>query len=240
MCRHLAYVGRPRTLAELALAPPYGLLRQSYAPRRQLHGTVNADGFGAGWYDPSRPVPARYRRAGPIWADPSFTSLAGVVCSGAVLAAVRSATAGTPADESACAPFLLGQVLLSHNGRVDVARLGPEVASTGLAEVGSTVDSAFLAAMVAARLAAGDPLPAALADVVRRAAELDPAARLNLLATDGSTVAATAWGDTLVTRADGDGVLVASEPGDDGPGWEVVADRSMVVATRDEVRREPL
>ena len=35
MCRHLAYLGPPTTLAELLLHPPHSLLRQSWAPRRQ-------------------------------------------------------------------------------------------------------------------------------------------------------------------------------------------------------------
>lgn len=51
MCRHLAYLGPPTTLAALLLVPPHGLLRQSYAPMDMRGGgTVNADGFGVGWY----------------------------------------------------------------------------------------------------------------------------------------------------------------------------------------------
>ncbi|PJT50014.1 class II glutamine amidotransferase, partial [Streptomyces albidoflavus] len=72
MCRHLAYVGPALPLGELVSAPEHSLFRQSWAPRHQRYGTVNADGFGLGWYAPGDPVPARYRRAGPIWADPSF------------------------------------------------------------------------------------------------------------------------------------------------------------------------
>ena len=240
MCRHLAHLGRPASLEELLLLPPHGLLRQSYAPRRQVHGSMNADGLGCGWYDPVRTAPARYRRAVPLWGDPSFASLAGVVRSGCVLAAVRSATAGTPHDDSACAPFLLGDVLLSLNGRVDVARIAHLVPSAPLAALGSTVDSAYVAALVGARLAAGDPLAQALGTTVRTVGELDPAARLNLLATDGRTTAATAWGDTLVRRTDERGVLLASEPGDDDPGWLAVRDRTLVSATPDDVVLEDL
>jgi gamma-glutamyl hercynylcysteine S-oxide hydrolase len=47
MCRHLGWLGAPRSLHELVLAPPCGLLVQSYAPRRQAHGLLNADGWGA-------------------------------------------------------------------------------------------------------------------------------------------------------------------------------------------------
>ena len=62
MCRHLAYLGPPATLRSVLIDPPHGLYRQAWAPRRQRHGTVNADGFGIGWYAEGDPVPARYRR----------------------------------------------------------------------------------------------------------------------------------------------------------------------------------
>ncbi len=242
MCRHVAHLGRPVSLAEVLLTPPCGLLRQSWAPRAQRYGTVNADGFGVGWYAPTRSTPARYRRPTPLWADASLASFAPVVWSTCVLAAVRSATPGTPHDESACAPFLLGDVLLSHNGAVpDVgAALGRLVPGAALAAVGSTVDSAFVAALVGARLAAGDPLGVALAATVRLVADRAPGARLNLLATDGRSVAATTWGDTLVVRPGSGGVLVASEASDDEPGWEPVPDRRLVTATSDDLTLEDL
>lgn len=239
MCRHTAWLGRPRTLQELLLDPPSGLRQQSWAPRRQRCGAVNADGFGAGWYADGRAEPARYRRAVPLWGDRSFASLAGAVASRCVLAAVRSATAGGPGGEEACAPFLLdGRVLLSHNGAVPVAAVAPLVTSAELAAVGSTVDSAFLAALVGRRL--GEGLPAALAGAVRAAGALAPAARLNLLATDGATVAATAWGDTLCWRARDGGAVVASEPSDDADDWTDVPDRSLLVLTVDGVSVTPL
>src|SRR5436309_3267119 len=69
MCRHLAWLGRPRSLAALVLEPPSSLLRQSWAPRRQRYGTVNADGWGVGFYVPGRSEPARWRAARPLGAD---------------------------------------------------------------------------------------------------------------------------------------------------------------------------
>ena len=116
MCRHLAYVGPETTLRELLIDPPYGLYRQAWAPRMQRHGTVNADGFGIGWYAAGDPVPARYRRAVPIWGDSSLPDVARVTRSAAVLAAVRDATAGTALGEAAAAPFASGPWLFSHNG----------------------------------------------------------------------------------------------------------------------------
>src|SRR5487761_1774705 len=106
MCRHLAYLGPPVSLRSVIMDPPVGLYRQSWAARRQQFGTVNADGFGVGWYAPGDPVPARYRRALPVWADESFADVARVTISGAMLAAGRSASAGTELSEASGALVL--------------------------------------------------------------------------------------------------------------------------------------
>ncbi|HXT92687.1 MAG TPA: class II glutamine amidotransferase [Trebonia sp.] len=116
MCRHLAYLGPPVPLRSVLIDQPHSLYRQAWAPRLQRHGTVNADGFGIGWYADGDPVPARYRRAVPIWGDLTLPDLARVTRSGAVLAAVRSATEGTALGEAAAAPFGAGPWLFSHNG----------------------------------------------------------------------------------------------------------------------------
>jgi glutamine amidotransferase len=228
MCRHLAWLGRPRSLAALVLDPPSSLLVQSYAPRRQRHGTVNADGWGVGFYVPGRPEPARWRSARPLWGDASFVSLAPVLESGCVLAAVRSATVGMPIEETAVAPFTDGRWLLSHNGRVDRSVLPPAHAAE------STVDSALLAALVFTRG------PDALGATVVEVAAADPAARLNLLATDGTRLLATTWGDTLSVLTTPDGTALASEPWDDAPGWTDVPDRHLVEVTPDGVSLEEL
>ena len=228
MCRHLAWLGRPRTLAELVLEPPSSLLVQSWAPRRQRYGTVNADGWGVGFFSPGRAQPARWRSARPLWGDPSFHSVAPVLSSGCVVAAVRSATVGMPLEESAVAPFTDGRWLLSHNGRVDRAVLPP------VRDAESTVDSALLAALVF------DRGLDALADTVREVGAADPGARLNLLAADGSRLLGTTWGDTLSALVTVDGTALASEPWDDDPRWTDVPDRSLVVVTPDGLTTTPL
>lgn len=241
MCRHLAYLGPQVTLGELLIDPEHGLFRQSWAPRRQRHGTVNADGFGVGWYAHGDRVPARYRRDRPIWGDANLPDLARVVRSGAVLAAVRSGTEGMGYAEAAAAPFAAGRWLFSHNGAVPgwpgalrtlAAALPPE----SLLGLEAPTDSALLWAYAQHRLAASDPLPVALQATVEAVAAVADDARLNLLATDGTTIVATVWGDTLSWRAaEPAGVLVASEPTDDRAGWHEVPDRSLLVATADGV-----
>jgi gamma-glutamyl hercynylcysteine S-oxide hydrolase len=86
VCRHLAHLGPPSTLAALLLDPPHGLAHQAYAPADMRGGgTVNADGFGVGWYPP-----------------PAVRELAGA---GAADAAPGAAPHGDPgADPDAAVP----------------------------------------------------------------------------------------------------------------------------------------
>ncbi|MFJ5966431.1 ergothioneine biosynthesis protein EgtC [Streptomyces sp. NPDC093060] len=246
MCRHLAYLGPEEPLGRLLVGPPHSLFRQSWAPRRQRYGTVNADGFGVGWYAPGDPVPARYRRSGPIWADPSFTDLSRVVRTGAVLAAVRDATRAGADGEAAAAPFAADRWLFSHNGAIagwpdSAAPLVSALPPVELLSLEARTDSAFVWALVLHRLRLGDDPADALGGVVRELAEAAPASRLNLLLTDGTGISATAWGDSLWYRTEpGTGTVVASEPYDDDPLWQEVPDRTVLTASRTDVLLTPL
>lgn len=171
--------GAPRTVGELLLDPPYGLLVQSYAPRRQKHGLMNADGWGVGFHDDG--IARRWRSAAPLWGDASFASVAPALRSRCVVGAVRSASIGMPIEPTASAPFTDGTWLLSHNGLVDRAVLPLS------ARAESTVDSALLAALIFDR--GMDRLGDTVADVAAR----DPDARLNILAANGSEMVATTW-----------------------------------------------
>lgn len=222
MCRHLAWLGAPRSLAALMLDPASGLLVQSYAPRRQKHGLINADGWGAGLFDGDQV--RRWRSAAPLWGDASFASMAPMLRSHCVVAAVRSASAGMPIEATACAPFTDGRTLLSHNGLVDrdaLARCGAGQALAG-AQPESVVDSALLAALVF-----GHGLDR-LGELVAMVGAADPNARLNVVAANGSELFATVWGDTLSVLDTGDGVVLASEPYDEDPGWRELPDRHLV------------
>jgi glutamine amidotransferase len=249
VCRHLAYLGPRASLRSRLIDPPHSLYRQAWAPRRQRHGTVNADGFGVGWYADGDPVPARYRRGVPMWGDPSLPDIARVTRSGAVLAAVRSATEGTAAGEQAAAPFAEGRWLFSHNGSLEgwpaaaaavAERAAQPSAAAVLLSLEAMVDSAFLWALVLQRLRAGSPMAAALAGTIAAVEAAGGTGRFNFLLTDGSSVAATACGDTLWYRASPGAVTVASEPDDDDPGWTEVPDRHVLTATTALARATPL
>ncbi|MFJ8934498.1 ergothioneine biosynthesis protein EgtC [Streptomyces sp. NPDC102365] len=246
MCRHLAYLGPEEPLGRLLVDPAHSLYRQSWAPRRQRHGTVNADGFGVGWYAEGDPVPGRYRRTGPIWGDGSFADLSRVVRSGALLAAVRDATLAGADGEAAAAPFAAGTWLFSHNGAIagwprSPAPLARTLPAEDLLSMEARCDSALVWALVLNRLRRGDEEGQALADTVLDVAAAAPGSRLNLLLTNGEVIAATAWGDTLWYLTEpGRRTVVASEPYDDDPHWREVPDRTLLAASRTDVLLTPL
>lgn len=221
MCRHLGWLGTEVTLSALVLEPPQSLVVQSYAPRRQKHGLMNADGWGVGFFDAG--APRRWRSAAPLWGDTSFASVAPALRSHCVVAAVRSATVGMPIEISATAPFTDGEWLLSHNGVVDRTVLP----LTSSAE--SVCDSAILAATIFQR--GLDELAGTIAEI----GAADPLARLNIVAANGSRLLATTWNETLSMLQRPDGVVLASEPYDDDADWVDVPDHHLVEVTADGV-----
>lgn len=250
MCRQIAYVGPPVTLETLVLAAEQSLLHQSYRPRFQRHGVVNADGFGCGWYVPAiRPEPAVYRKDRPIWGDRSFASIAGVISSGAILAAVRDASTGSPVDESSTAPFTEGPWLFAHNGKLEGfdglegVTLRRMLSDRRMAALRGTSDSEVMFGLILDRMDQGAGPQEALKWCVRICTELS-GGTFNFLLTDGSSIHATAHGDSLFVLEGGSrlpgGVVVASEPFDGDPAWQPVPEISAVQVSGGRARITPI
>jgi gamma-glutamyl hercynylcysteine S-oxide hydrolase len=95
--------------------------------------------------------------------------------------------------------------------------------------------------LVLDQLDAGAPPAEALASVVGLVDEFTTA-RLNFLLTDGERVAATACRNSLFVFDDRQltgAVVIASEPYDDDPSWEVVEDGSVVELGDDKLEVRP-
>lgn len=266
MCRHIGYLGLPVTLAELVLDPPHSLAVQSYAPSDMRGGgTVNVDGFGVGWFaaepgpepaagtDPARQAgeeppgagARRYRRPVPIWQDAQFAELARSTAAVGVLAAVRNATAGMPVAEAACAPFTDRRWLFSLNGLIagwpDTATgLVGEIPRRELLSMQVITDATLLWAVLRQRLAAGIEPASALADLVSEVLAVAPGSRLTTLLTDGRQLWGTTVSHSLWSRHSATAVLLASEPFDDDPAWQLIPDGQLVVADSTGVRCHPL
>ena len=242
MCRHLAYVGAPRTLESLVLDPAHSLFEQSWAPQRQRHGTVNVDGFGAGWYVEGRTAPVRYRRAQPIWTDASFLSLAPTITTTCAVSAVRSASIGTSADESAAAPFTHDRWLFSHNGRLADWPTARKALAVRVADVPDTlvgVDSALLFGLAVARWQSGARLAEGLAGAARDVLD-HGGGRLTMLASDGRSIAAAVVGEPVHLLLEDHGAVLAAEPHDDDGAWREITDLSVVQVDRAGVNEQSL
>lgn len=246
MCRHLGYVGRAVPLTDLLFGGTHSLAIQSYAPcDMRGGGTLNVDGFGAGWYPVAEPARARrYRKPVPIWQDASFADVIADVQTTAAIAAVRSATSGMPVTEAACAPFTDGRWLFSLNGRIvgwpeSAAGVAGSLPVTELITLDAPTDSALLWAVIRNRLAAADPatvLDGVIAEVLAAA----PESRLNLMLTDGATLWASTVTHALSVRQLDGAAVIASEPIDADPGWRPVPDLSLVIATPGSIEITPL
>ena len=231
--------GRRSTLAALLLdAAARAAAPVVRAADMRGGGTVNADGFGVGWYRacgrctpaalPQRPPDLGGHRRSPR--SPRSPPPPG--CS----PRCARRPSGMPVTSTAAAPFAEGRWLFSHNGVVrGWPRRWPGSAAglpvTDLLTLDAPTDSALLWALVRHRLRAGDDPAAVLAESCARVDAAAPGSRLNLLLTDGTAIWATTWTHALSVRAGPGAVTVASEPTDASTGWVAVPDRRLVVAT---------
>lgn len=269
MCRHLAYVGPPEPVGELLTRGVHALRTQAWAPRDMRGGgTINADGFGVAWWrhagHPGQARVSRYRNAAPIWTDPAVDGVLPQIESTAVLGAVRSATVGMPVERAACAPFIDDGWAFSHNGVVpnwrkaltaalaDLDNAATRAGATrmfqtaDLLDAESATDSAAMWVLLRGLLTPGAPpdLVASPADALRLLLTAvlahAPAARLNFLLGDGSTIWATAWEHALSALVTDDYAIVASEPYDADPRWRPIPEHSLVCAAPGRLTIEPL
>lgn len=245
MCRLAAYLGPELALAEFLQAPPHSLVRQAWAPREMRSAALNADGFGIGWYDADG-RPAVYRHFLPAWADPNLDALGRSLQRPLWMANVRSATEGFSTGFSNTQPFADQRLMFLHNGYISdfagTARprvrrwLDPDIE----AAVHGNTDSEYLFAVLRQLLEKDglSPLPALsrLAELVEEWSDGRPAL-LALACTDGERIHALRHAvglpcPSLYTLGGSSGFaggqLLASEPLDDAPEWQAVADHHLV------------
>lgn len=115
MCRWMAYQGNPVYLESLLFKQEHSLIHQSLSARKSAV-TVNADGFGLGWYD-EREEPGLYHEILPAWSDSNLKSLAKHIKSRLFFAHVRAST-GTETSRTNCHPFAYKNWLFMHNGQI--------------------------------------------------------------------------------------------------------------------------
>lgn len=244
MCRLAAWSGPPRPLSALTHDPPHALVQQAWAPRQMIDARLNADGAGVAWYpDDGTAAPALYRTLLPLWSDESLASLAPRIRARMIVAVVRSATPGLPVSPAATPPFVHGPLTFAHNGYLErfhsvfMRPLRERLSDEAYATVTGGTDSEHVFALILDALRDGTSLEEAARRAVNTclylAQESGVKAALNLMVTDGHVMVATRAcqggpAPTLFLRA-GDGVTLASEPLDDGDGWQAFDERSLAL-----------
>jgi len=229
VCRHLAWLGDPRSLADFVTRPAHSLRIQSYAARELLRGSVCADGFGIGWYPQAESVPARYRRPEPIWADSDLDRFVEAVRSRAIIAAVRNGTPGIPGGVASTQPVMADGLLASHNGYIaDFHRHARSLRDGLSADLYGALtgesDSETLLLLVVEHVRREGDLAAGLEAAIDHVRRVAPGSALGVVITDGSQLVAARMADaqpcdSLYVRRQADGVVVASEPLDAAGGW---------------------
>ena len=238
MCRLVAYVGAPLTPAHLVFDGSHSLYEQSWAPQELLSGTVNADGYGVVWYSEGRP--ARLAELRPIWYDTDLRTMLSSFSSSCVLAGLRNGTEGIPLQRSGVPPLVFDKWSFVLNGFVPDFRsrhmraLRAELPDDLYAELRGCSDSETLFLLAMAALRGGATLPEALqstAKVVHERVGCESQSQLNMVLSDGESIAAVRSGTGLETNSlyfakrppfAPNGIVLASERLDPGAAWEPV------------------
>ncbi|NIR59052.1 MAG: hypothetical protein GWO02_05790, partial [Gammaproteobacteria bacterium] len=195
----------------------------------------------------------------PPWSDPNLPSLAPRWRARTLVATVRSATIGVPTAPGTVLPFEQDGIVGTHNGFLRkfrestaarcLAKLPDDL--VGQFEAMSDSLAVFLLAVAARREDPDLPLAGALVGAVstaaRACAEVDAAASLNVVLATADEIVAIRFArgtepNSLYVQdgtEGGGGVLLASEPLDEEPGWEPVAADSIVQLTRDGATNMP-
>lgn len=248
MCRMAGYLGPELVLSEFLLEPPHNLVVQARQPRELNYTSLNADGYGLGWYAEDGD-PALYVCPLPIWSDPNLEHLARSLRSDLWFANVRSATPGMGFGFSNTQPFAADGLLFMHNGfiRDFNERVRPEL-HTYLdpriqAEIVGSTDSEFLWALLRHHLGDVDD-DTSIETAIGECFELltdwigDSAAMLNLMVSDGERVYAArhAINDrcpSLYFTTDDErfpeAQLIASERLDEETFWHTVPDHTILI-----------
>lgn len=240
MCRLAAYLGSEISLAEFLLEPEHSLLKQSWAPKEMLEGTINADGYGIAWL--SNDVPCLYKNVLPIWSDTNLESLGRSLNSSLWLANVRGATPGQGVSEANTQPFIKENVIFTHNGCFkpfdkDVkSRLLEYLSNDIKTEIKGDSDSLYLFALLQQHLLKEVNISNAIIKMMQDLKTMcgnDVSALLNFIVSDGVSLYACRHAlnnssPSLYYSLNQDCVKIASEPLNNNDNWISFAEHSLI------------
>ena len=245
MCRLAAYLGPEILLGQFLLKPPHSLYRQAWQPKEMQEATLNADGFGFGWYSRHK-QPVYYTDTMPIWSDANLTGLSVSLRSCLWLANVRSATPGQQVSRSNTQPFANGNLLFAHNGYIE--HFNPQIRirfheilrADVQAGIQGHTDSEYIFALLRQQLTESADLLAGFRNLMLMLSNIlhGTKALLNVIVSDGAVLyvmrhALAGSCPSLyysVNESDfPEAVLIASEPLTNSESWQEVPAHSYTV-----------
>ncbi len=256
MCRLILYLGKEIGLDLLLEKPEHSLVVQSYRPLEMESGTVNADGFGIGWYHPEAEAkPSIYKNTIPIWNDINLQHLSKQISSHCIFANVRSATPGIPVNQSNCQPFAYKKFMFMHNGLIEnfrysmMRQIRGSLCDEYYTSINGTTDSEHIFALFLNHLHGANTTLSNIVEALRNtiyqlndwASKKELKLLLNLAVTDGENIIASKFSNRgrapslYYIKGDEffrDSVVIASERLYSSPCWEAIPEGSIVSVTK--------
>lgn len=125
MCRWITLISTDEmSMAAVVLNPSNSLVDQSvdasYHPGfpSKYNHTINADGFGVGWYHQRSPFPAVFKDTQPAWSNVNLQEICEATETSCLIAHVRAASPGMGVHLPNVHPFKAGRLLFCHNGAI--------------------------------------------------------------------------------------------------------------------------
>ncbi|MFO0954210.1 MAG: hypothetical protein U0835_24245 [Isosphaeraceae bacterium] len=262
MCRIVAYLGPRLPLSRLLNDASHGLQVQSRNARLMSDSSVAGDGWGVGWFCPEAgPRPGMLKSILPMWSDENARTAPCGIASGSIVGHVRLASPNIETCYTNTPLYVMDDRLWTINGMIEPwpgpisralrARLDPDHE----ADLRGATDGEMLGALwrTSLRGLGGEDPGGALRATLRVARDVTlehhGAIKTNIMLADAARVWAVRYAEAEEPNTlfvlEGEarwlgGILVASEPLDDGPGWREVPPDTLLIADERGVHLEPL
>lgn len=261
MCRIAAYFGPPLRLSTVLRDAPHSLTHQSQAAREMGH-SVAGDGWGVGWFsEPGDGPPGLLKSILPLWSDLNAKTATHAIASGTIVGHIRWASPGSEVCFTNTPLFVFGDHLFTINGELKpwpgpLARaLRSRLDDEAEAAIQGSTDAEMLGALWQTWFRrteekdAGLALREALLEARQVARAEGGALRAGVIVAGREGLAAARFSDPesppslhylLGEGRWRGGVLVVSEPLDDGPGWKDVEPSALLRVDKRGLRWESL
>ncbi len=246
MCRHLIYTGDIVNISNIIFSKKHSLIQQSFNSKELIDAKVNADGFGICWVLRDG-KPKFYKNIMPIWSDIFLKNITDSISSDMIIGNVRSATPGIGYGIQNVHPFIIDDLMFSHNGYIknfnaEVAyKLKKDLALKYSNFLKGNTDSELIFALIAQNYYIGLTLEESILKVFRKIKKICPEALLNIIVARKFNGKKEVYSSKYSIGKDAPSLylsnslneiksyaIIASEPLDKDGKWEKIKEQTLV------------